>query len=208
MCEDCDSTGGSDTSMFRLEECPENANVSCFRSIVNFGTHTSKSNGLAIRFTAVQQNFPTCWHFLCQQLIPSEFFNNNLYDSARERCSTSIEGWIVSGHHRIRDSSDIVEEGINTPVFAQPYFLPKWQKFLIMVFRVCPHAWLIFNNNMWTGGSTVSNNTLRAYARVFHFSAVLGRLVFRVCPHAWLIFNNNMWTGGSKAASSSYFPSV
>jgi len=43
VCEDCDSTGGSDTSMFRLEECPENANVSCFRSIVNFGTHTISS---------------------------------------------------------------------------------------------------------------------------------------------------------------------
>ena len=45
VCEDCDSPGGSDASIFRLEECPENANVSCFRSIVNFGTHTSTSDG-------------------------------------------------------------------------------------------------------------------------------------------------------------------
>ena len=46
--------------------------------------------------------------------------------------------------------------------------------------RVCPHAGLIFNNNTWTGSSTVSNHALRAYARIFHFS------VFRVCPHAGL----------------------
>ena len=45
--------------MFRLEECPENANVSCFRSIVNFGTHTSKSEGLAIYFTALSLSKPS-----------------------------------------------------------------------------------------------------------------------------------------------------
>ena len=67
-----------------------------------------------------------------------------------------------------------------------------------IVFRVCPHAWLIFNNNMWTGSSTVSNHALRAYARVFHFS------VFRVCPHAWLIFNNNTWTGSSTVSNYAF----
>ena len=42
MCEDCSTSGGNDASLFRLEDCPKNANVSCFRSIVNFGTHTGK----------------------------------------------------------------------------------------------------------------------------------------------------------------------
>merc|ERR1712117_224224 len=43
VCEDCSTSGGNDASLFRLEDCPKNANVSCFRSIVNFGTHTVSS---------------------------------------------------------------------------------------------------------------------------------------------------------------------
>ena len=38
--------------------------------------------------------------------------------------------------------------------------------FHFSVFRVCPHAWLIFNNNTWTGSSTVSNYAFRAYTDV------------------------------------------
>ena len=56
-------------------------------------------------------NKPLCYEFQCNQCKGWLF----------KIISTSIEGWIVSGHHRIRDSSDIVEEGINAPVFAQPY---------------------------------------------------------------------------------------
>ena len=44
MCEDCDTADGIEASMLRLEECPKNANVSCFRSVVKFATHTSKMN--------------------------------------------------------------------------------------------------------------------------------------------------------------------
>ena len=51
----------------------------------------------------------------------------------------------------------------------------RWSENFVLgrlVFRVCPHAGLIFNNNTWTGSSTVSNHALRAYARVYQLSYV------------------------------------
>ena len=45
----------------------------------------------------------------------------------------------------------------------------RWSENFILgklVFRVCPHAGLIFNNNTWTGSSTVSNYAFQAYTDV------------------------------------------